>query len=109
MTTTTMLEPGSYSTGTLRDEDMADMFDTIGAITGCAQCRGEAERTLTILNDMGQPGDYWSDLADDSADISECLVDLFDHVEEAHTPEGYYFGAIEGDGADFGVFPIEEM
>ena len=33
------------------------------------------------------------------------LEDLFNYLEEA-VPEGYYFGAHEGDGSDFGFWSI---
>ena len=106
-TTTTMLEPGSYSTGTLRDEDMADMFDTIGAITGCDYLR----RYVSCLEgEIIDRDDTDSGLVNyDAAEaIGWSLEALFDHVEESHCPEGFYFGSIEGDGADFGIFPVEE-
>lgn len=35
------------------------------------------------------------------------VSDLMDALEET-TPQGYYFGAHWGDGADFGYWPIEE-
>ena len=35
------------------------------------------------------------------------LEGLYDAINE-FLPEGYYFGATEGDGSDFGVWEIEE-
>ena len=96
-TTATTLDPGSYSHGTLRDEDMCEMFETIGSITGCDWCRGEARLARHFSNSIrGQEA------------RSESISYLFDHVEEHHTPDGYYFGATEGDGSDFGVWMNEE-
>ena len=97
-TTATTLDPGSYSHGTLRDEDMCEMFETIGSITGCDWCEGETSNLRDLLDDSNLRGLFVG------ADISESISYLFDHVEEHHTPDGYYFGATEGDGSDFGVW-----
>jgi len=46
-------------------------------------------------------------LQDDMRDKRSYIIEeLFDHVDEEHTPEGFYFGSIEGDASDFGVFEL---
>ena len=108
-----VLDPGSYSTGTLRDEDLVDMFDTIGSIVECSDCRAQAKGIREELEDIeesekcscsscGSFREGWQE------GIGEALAWLFDHVGEIHVPEGFYFGNIEGDGADIGVFEEEE-
>ncbi len=94
------LKPGSYSHGTLRDEDMRDMFVTIENITRCEWCDGEIQNLDDLLADSNERGLFVG------ADISESIAYLFDHVEEHHVPEGHYFGSLEGDGSDFGVWAI---
>jgi hypothetical protein len=42
-----------------------------------------------------------------SEDAAYLLEELFDILDEA-APEGYRFGAHEGDGSDFGYWPIED-
>lgn len=44
--------------------------------------------------------DYWS-----SDDCIENMSDLFDALD-SYAPDGYYFGAHEGDGSDFGYWEI---
>ncbi len=45
---------------------------------------------------------WWDE---DGADIVNELFDVLD----AYAPEGYYFGAIEGDGADFGFWQLDDF
>ena len=112
-----ILHSGSYSSGTLRGEDIIRMFDTIGQIVNCDDCKLDAHlaQALSVAahNHESEDGEYcdtdgceasskWRDSRDDMVN------DLFDHVQEYHTPEGFYFGSVEGDGADFGVWQIEE-
>ena len=40
--------------------------------------------------------------------MSEIVNDLMDALNE-YAPDGYYFGAIEGDGSDFGFWQDEIM
>jgi hypothetical protein len=52
--------------------------------------------------------DDWSDaiahLHDgDSVDSDGMVLALFD-VMDSHSPDGYHFGSIEGDGSDFGYW-----
>ena len=108
-----ILAQGSYSTGTLRDEDMIDMFNTIGLTTDCDECKDDAHKAWTLDSNASYheekcltSGCTYSDDARDER--SNLLADLFDHVDETHTPPNHRFGSIEGDGADFGVWEMEE-
>ena len=107
-----ILAQGSYSTGTLRDEDMIDMFNTIGLTTDCDECKDDAHKAWTLDSNASYheekcltSGCTYSDDARDQR--SEILAELFDHVDETHTPPNHYFGSIEGDGADFGIWEME--
>lgn len=71
--------------------------------------RDTPEYTQIIACNSGVPSyavgddsaDYWH-----SEDALYYLDELFD-VLDSYAPEGYYFGAIEGDGSDFGYWKIE--
>ena len=107
------LTSGSYSSGTLRDEDMITMFGTIGRITKCHTCRDDAHKAW-LLDDNASHHEEECLMArctfsDDARDERSGILEaLFDHVDEIHTPDGHYFGSIEGDGAEFGVWEMEE-
>ena len=103
-----LLETGSYSEGTLRDADLLEMFDTIGALMFCGICIEETRRGYLELDasefDQTLPNPTWS-----AAEIlSETITELFDHINLCHTPDGSYFGSIEGDGACFGIWEYDE-
>jgi len=107
------LEPGEYSSGTLRDRDIADMFDTIGLIVGCEDCRLRVDGLRTTLGHidtlerLAETRDALSTLANMRDIVASDLEGLYDHVNDAHTPEGFYFGAHCGDGACFGIWEVE--
>lgn len=44
----------------------------------------------------------------ESDDAMFLVTDLFDTLD-GYAPEGYYFGAIEGDGSDFGFWKWDEL
>lgn len=89
---------GTLVHGTHRPQDLIPAF--IGALTELAPERATA---LTAQ--------YPVTIADPEADYflgADALVrELFDALE-ACAPEGWYFGAIEGDGSDFGFWRAEE-
>lgn len=90
------LEPGSYSTGTMLESDLLGMFRTIAETIGCQKCDALVTQGNVSFDQENYEDTQW------------ILNDLADHVEEAHVPEGYRFGAHEGDGADFGVWEIDQ-
>jgi len=90
------LDPGTYSHGTLRPEDLLEMFDTIGIIVECQYCRTLADSGLENVH------------AGTLEWANDVIETLFDHVNLDHTPNGHYFGSIEGDGSDFGIWEFED-
>jgi len=107
-----ILHAGSYSTGTMRTEDIITMFETIGQIVNCDDCKLDAhlahalgtaasEHEESCHVDECQGANRWLESRD------EMVNDLWDHVNDQHTPNGHYFGAIEGDGADYGIWETE--
>ena len=99
--TTAQLEPGTYSHGTLRDEDIADMFETIAGVIDCPQMRGMLDELEGFFGEANHGMFVGSE-------ISEIISELFDHVSEHHTPDRFYFGSHEGDASDFGIWADED-
>lgn len=99
--------PGTVSHGTLLTYDLANAF--LGALETVAPavyqqlvfpCGMVPDYLRAIV--AGRSSDYWQTEAAD-----DFVASLFDALNE-HAPEGYYFGAHEGDGSDFGFWAIEE-
>jgi hypothetical protein len=101
------IEPGSISHGTMRECDLIPTFmstlhdfspSRAAAITdeyGAAfieRCSTEDGLDYSLTNEMERQS--W---------LLESLFDALDDI----APEGYYFGAIEGDGSDYGFWPAE--
>lgn len=108
---------GTIIHGTHRNEDLIPAF--VDALTerledaalNCpkgnevemAKAIGDAHETLGAIERRMEGGeDYFL-----SEDAMWDLEWLFDALNE-FAPEGTHFGAHEGDGADFGFWPIEE-
>ena len=114
------LEPGSYMTGTTLDRDLIGMFRTIAFITGDSGLEHDVNRASEYL-DLVEWYEVRADTESDPCTCSQCMrpyqnanahvedyiQDFFDYVDENLTPEGFHFGAHEGDGADYGVWPDE--
>ena len=91
----------SVSCGTLRKQDLIPAF-----LDALADVDPMAYAQLVLMPFGPVPGyaqddassDWW-----DSEDASFLLESLFDALSDA-APEGFYFGAIEGDGSDFGFW-----
>lgn len=91
---------GSVSTGTLRLEDLLPAF-----IDALEQIEPDAEETLRlrgVVNHLDRRGEM------DTDEAHETLFELFDALDGA-MPEGWRFGAHEGDGADFGVWEYDPL
>lgn len=91
---------GTVSHGTLRTQDLIAAF--------AAEVRRVAPReqveeaaALATLTEAGWPGLYDTPQADD---LANALHDLLND----YAPLGLCFGSREGDGADFGWWPVEE-
>jgi hypothetical protein len=104
------LEIGSYSSGTMREEDLIPTF--MGLLEEVdaerAKSYGYANRkALRYLND-DRVKPY---SAKEEEDIREQLLwmidELFDILND-HVPAYCYFGSHPGDGADYGVWMDEE-
>lgn len=104
-----MERKGSISHGTHLAEDLIPAFSTalqhcIAEADDVPHTRDEREaigRALEVLEERCKERGYFNHwrCADD-------LAWLFDTLDE-FSPEGYYFGAHEGDGADFGWWPCD--
>lgn len=94
-------EPGSVSTGTLRNEDLIPRFLEVLDRYAPAKAKELLDLYPNTLENLDDEDD-----ADDFA-RGMLLHDLFEALDEI-APEGYSFGAHEGDGADFGFWPVEE-
>jgi hypothetical protein len=95
------LEPGTIIHATLRSEDLLPAF--IEALEALGLTKPERSIIEEIRTRQQKVGDAYWDSEDCSIDINEVLWNLLD----AHCPEGHYFGNTEGDGSDFGVWPVE--
>jgi hypothetical protein len=97
------IEPGTLIHGTLRDEDLLQAFSDELARIDVAKflevTKADAHlftsySTAEIVEELGE---Y----------VTDVINDLMDALNE-YAPTGYYFGAIEGDGSDFGFWAIED-
>ena len=90
-----LASPGTIISGTLKP------FDIIKA---CMKFLGNEQR-LTF--DESQALFLaWGRCGLDREKLNEFLLDTMWPVMERFAPEGHYFGAREGDGSDFGFWPI---
>ena len=98
---------GTVSHGTLRSEDLIETFSWelrhLAVLptqnVGNTKLLREADAWLEVT-EAGEDGPY-DELG------SELVNDLIDALNEL-APNGLYFGASDGDGADFGFWPVNE-
>lgn len=91
------LDVGSISHGTMRSQDLIPCFLSELALRDQERYEQiEKEFSITIMNEdwETETGAY-------------LLEDLFDALDSA-APDGYYFGASEGDGCDYGFWSYED-
>lgn len=98
---------GTVSWGTHRLQDLIPAFlDTLADIDGPAFCRFQREKMGDSLSvnphDLPEDDPWW-----DSDEAGYLLEELFDALDDV-APRGHYFGAHQGDGSDFGFWPVEE-
>ena len=90
---------GSISTGTLKVDDLIEAFaNTLQNLAANADHLNLAEEALAFPEPQND---------DEANDAFERLIALSDALQE-YAPEGYYFGAHPGDGADFGFWPVQD-
>jgi len=85
---------GSVSTGTLRIEDLLPVFaDELRTLDSAA----------ALVREYDALPDNWAEAAD--LETPHFMLDELQDALNEHAPPHVYFGAIEGDGADFGFWP----
>lgn len=104
---------GEVSQGTLRDEDLINSFVwELRRYARRLQMTREQRTRLTALlhecarrdGNLDRNSTYRGKLGGTRPD-EDILADLFDALDELAPPHSY-FGALEGDGACFGFWPI---
>jgi hypothetical protein len=95
--------PGTIIAATLRNEDLLDAFSCTleDCITRNPKLWIEHRQNLTALVHDAREADP------DSETAGELINDLIDALQE-FSPPGHSFGAHEGDGADFGFWPVPD-
>ena len=108
------METGTIIHGTLLNYDLIEAFVTELEARSVGSNDAEVKSLIIEANEVCALGmrdgkDAVNYPADDAAaDYYGWLItDLSDKLDEL-APEGYYFGAHPGDGADFGYWPIEQ-
>lgn len=104
-----MERKGSITHGTLRPEDLLPTF--INALQHCIDEADDAPHTREEREKIGEAMEILEERMKERGYFSHwrCADDLaylFDTLDE-FSPEGYYFGAHEGDGSDFGWWPCD--
>ena len=89
-------EIGTISHGTLKTEDLVESFSSEYERLGGRASVAKHFRNVMFGRDLA--GTYEEELV-------WALEDLFNLLDEM-APEGTYFGAHEGDGSDFGFWPV---
>jgi len=101
MTTSTQqtLSIGSWSTGTMRTEDLAQTLIDMAHYVGI-----DDDPNIVIIADWDDDADHDGD---DYETIDDAIADAIDVLQE-YAPMYCYVGASEHDPADFGVFPSDD-
>lgn len=97
---------GTISHGTLRPQDLIPAFlDALRTLNPAAYDQlmfGSGHPLIPSYALEDEDADWWTE------DAQWILDDLTDRLAES-APEGHYFGALEGDGSDFGFWPIDSL
>lgn len=96
-----MVKLGTVSHGTMREEDLIPCFAGL-----LEELTKEADRLEAFAALLQEAGAYAEGIKDETIDPSDILVDLFDALNE-FAAENCYFGAHEGDGSDYGFWPVD--
>lgn len=101
-------EPGTLIHGTLRPQDLVPVF--LDELRRLDRARFDE---YVQANPGMLPGEIPASAIESNSDpwwdtesVTWALDSLFDTLGE-YSPEGYYFGTHEGDGADFGWWPVD--
>jgi len=116
-------EPGSVSAGTLKTDDLLSAFiDALENLGGDSEVVAAGEDALRLLYDVENAAEKGESIINTLVKhglversifeevrtlVSEVLSEIFDTLND-HAPEGMYFGAHPGDGADFGFWQCED-
>jgi hypothetical protein len=97
---------GTVSHGTMRPQDVLPAaLEALSIIDGDEYRRFmEAWPPAVVASLLARHGDGTSTYSDEDA-VEFLWEDVFDAVNAA-LPEGWYFGGIEGDPADYGVWRV---
>jgi len=102
----TQIISGTIIHGTLRPQDLIPAFTEALSLvdpTGYAQWTISAPFGIVPAHALEDDGAEWWQ----SEDCPHTLEALFDALDAA-APEGFYFGAHEGDGSDFGFWRVPQ-
>jgi hypothetical protein len=90
---------GSYSSGTLCEEDLIPCFLSVAeSLRLSVGDRATVRQIRRAYGAASSEAEYWDETA------GEHCSELFD-ILGRYTPDYCYFGASEGDGADYGCWP----
>jgi len=99
-------ETGSVSSATMRAEDLIPAF--LDVLEACGHPQAPAIReevnSLAMTDPEGFCGPYFADTETASYILNEEIWDAMQDI----APEGCYFGAHPGDGADYGFWQCED-
>lgn len=102
------LELGSVSSGTLKPEDLIPAFhDALKWVSpsSARECRVEYRDVFRWLNRHGDLDGAPEDVAEGAGWVVDDLTDRLGNV----CPPFTHFGSHMGDGADFGVWVVEDL
>ena len=92
---------GTISHGTLRTQDLIRAFSgALREVNSAAYAQLISGGCIPSYALEDDDSEWW-----DSEDAQWILDFLMQSLEES-APEGHYFGTLEGDGSDFGFWPL---
>ena len=106
----TTLAIGTISSGTLRLEDLSPAL--ISALEDVRLSRKERTELNEIRRHLDRdptPDTVDLDAATDELEEAQGDYDALVAIAENHVPDYCYFGSLEGDGADLGVWPDQDV
>ena len=106
------VELGSISCGTLRTVDLCAAFTSaLEAIdpASAGRIRLDFRAEYLALERVGTGIGADSDLTEDEHEQAGYLLDALTDALDEWAPDGARFGAHEGDGSDFGFWPVDDV